>query len=381
MTNRDRNPSMRYCTKCILPDTRPNLRFDDAGNCNCATVEKKKAIDWLQREANFRRLLADIRGLGARYDCVIPVSGGKDSTWQVIKALEYGLNPLCVTWKTPARNELGAANLANLIGLGVDHLDVSINPKIERRFTLKAFERLGSPAIPMHMAIFAIPIDFALRFGAPIILWGENSAFEYGGDDPATLGTDLTRAWLMKYGVTNGTVAEDWIDDDLPAREMGIYHWPADEELRAAGIRATFLGQYLPWDPVKTYEEAAAHGFRALTDKPKTGYYQFADVDDDFVITIHHWMKWYKFGFTRLWDNLSLEIRNGRLTRADAVEIVRSHGDETPEHEIDLFCAYVGITRARFFEIANRFRNPHVWVQKSGKWHVQDFLISDWTWT
>ena len=372
---------MRYCPKCVLPDTRPNIRFDEAGNCNCATIEKKREIDWVQREATFRRLLSEIKGRSPRYDCIIPVSGGKDSTWQVIKALEYGLKPLCVTWRTPARNELGRANLENLIDLGVDHFDVSINPAIERAFTLKAFERHGSPATPMHMAIFAIPVDYALRYQVPIVLWGENSAFEYGGDDPATLGAELNRAWLLKYGVTNGTTAADWIGDDLPEREMRIYHWPTDAELRAGGVRAVFLGQYLQWDPIMTYREAAARGFRAPSDgKPKTGYYAFADVDDDFIITIHHWLKWYKFGFTRTWDNLSIEIRNGRMTRPQAIEILRQEGDQTPHEEIDAFCKYVGISRRRFFEIADTFRNPAVWKRRDGVWKIDDYLIKEWAW-
>jgi hypothetical protein len=115
------------------------------------------------------------------YDCVIPVSGGKDSTWQVVKCLEYGLNPLAVTWKTPARTEVGAQNLANLVALGVDHIDYQINPKVERRFMLKALERFGSTAVPMHMALFSIPLTVAVRFEIPLVVWGENSALEYGG--------------------------------------------------------------------------------------------------------------------------------------------------------------------------------------------------------
>ena len=211
---------MRYCQICVLPHTRPNLHFDNEGNCNCATAEKKAAINWTEREAQFRELVSETRVKHATYDCIIPVSGGKDSTWQVITALEYGLKPLCVTWKTPARNQLGAKNLQNLIHLGVDHIDFSINPKVERRFTLKAFERLGSPVIPMHMALHAVPLQLAVNFKVPLILWGENSAFEYGGQDETLKGVRLTHAWLKKYGVTNGTSAEDWVDQELSFQDL-----------------------------------------------------------------------------------------------------------------------------------------------------------------
>lgn len=372
--------ALRYCRTCILPHTRPNISFDANGeNCNCATTEKKAIIDWQAREEQFRQLVANTRARRARYDCIIPVSGGKDSTWQVIKALEYGLKPLCVTWKTPARNAIGAANLKNLIDLGVEHIDFSINPIVERRFTLKAFEKFGSPVIPMHMALHAIPLQLAVGLNVPLILWGENSAYEYGGDE-SLKGMRLTHAWLKKFGVTNGTSAEDWLGEDLSRADLAPYFWPSDAEQEASGVTATFLGQYFRWDPVMTYEVARANGFQA-GDKPKTGYYAFADVDDEFLITIHHWMKWYKFGFTRLWDNLSLEIRNGRISREQAKKIVRESGEDYPRHEISRFCDYVEITEQRFFEIAEKFRNLDIWKRDSGgRWKLEGFLIDRWDW-
>lgn len=133
-------PTMRYCRSCVLPDTRPNLRLNAEGICNaCATHGTRPAIDWAAREQALRRLITGARQKTRRYDCVIPVSGGKDSTWQVVKCLEYGLTPLAVTWRTPARTPIGQRNLDNLVALGVDHIDYQISPKVERRFMLKAF--------------------------------------------------------------------------------------------------------------------------------------------------------------------------------------------------------------------------------------------------
>lgn len=370
---------LQYCKTCVLPDSRPNLKFDKDGLCNCATKAQKMAIDWKQREQYFAELVKEVKSKNAVYDCIIPVSGGKDSTWQVIKALEYGLRPLCVTWKTPARNALGEANLQNLISLGVNHIDFSINPKVEKRFTLKAFKKLGSPVIPMHMALHAIPLQLAVGYKIPLILWGENSAFEYGGSDEALKGFSLTHAWLKKYGVTNGTTAEDWIDDELSAADLQPYRWPSDEEQNASGVKAVFLGQYLPWDPLDTFRVAKEHGFKE-DDKPKTGLYKFADIDDAFLITIHHWMKWYKFGFTRLWDNLSLEIRNGRLTREEAIQIIRERGNEEPKEEIQKFCDYLGISQQTYYEIAESFRNHEIWTFENGHWKIKDFLLDNWNW-
>jgi len=121
-------------------------------------------------------------------------------------------------------------------------------------------------------------------------------------------------------------------------------------------------------------------GFRASPAGARTGYYDYADIDDDFI-SIHHWLKWYKFGFTRLFDNLALEIRNGRMTRERAIAVIREAGDETPRADIEKFCAFVGITVDRFFEICERFRNPAVWTREAGLWRVRGFLIDDWKWT
>jgi len=371
---------LRYCTTCVLPHTRPNIAFDDKGNCNCATAQKKQLIDWDARTQQFKDLVREVKALGRDYDCIIPVSGGKDSTWQTVVALEHGLKPLCVTWKTPARNALGTANLENLISLGVDHIDFAVNPKVERVFVRKTFEKLGSPVIPMHMALHAIPLKLAVNYQIPLILWGENSAYEYGGEDESLKGVRLTHAWLKKYGVTNGTTAQDWIDEDLSAADLAVFQWASDAEQERAGVRAVFLGHYYQWNPQVSYGVAKEHGFKA-DDAPKTGYYEYADIDDEFLITIHHWMKWYKFGFTRLWDNLSLEIRNDRMSREEAIEILRNQGDETHHEAIEKFCAYAGLSQARFREIAESFRNKDIWdKQDDGTWRLHGFLIDDWIW-
>ena len=145
-------------------------------------------------------------------------------------------------------------------------------------------------------------------------------------------------------------------------------------------MRAIFLGYYLQWDPEGTRRVAQAHGFRADTAGPRTGYYDFADIDDDFI-AIHHWMKWYKFGFTRLFDNLSLEIRNGRMSRERALTIIRETGDRTPRDDIEKFSRFAGIAPERFFAIAETFRNRDIWQQDAGgRWHIPGFLIPDWQW-
>jgi N-acetyl sugar amidotransferase len=372
---------VRWCRSCILPDTRPNLILDANGICNaCRNHGTKAQIDWARRAIALRDVAAAAKTAAGGYDCLIPVSGGKDSTWQTVKCLELGLKPLAVTWRPPGRTAIGQRNLDNLIKLGADHIDYSIDPSVERKLMLKGFQRLGSTAIAMHLALFAIPLTLAVRLRIPLVVWGENSAFEYGNAEEAHTGFAMNGEWLRTYGVTHGTCAADWIDDELNSKDLTPYTWPTDAELADAGVHAVFLGYYLPWDPQETHRVAREHGFREAAT-PRTGYYAYADIDDDFI-ALHHWMKWYKFGFTRLFDNLSLEIRNGRMTREHAIAIVREAGDQTPQRDIASFCRFCNIQEAAFHAIATRCRNLAVWQRGTdGTWYIPDFLIEDWHWT
>jgi N-acetyl sugar amidotransferase len=370
---------MKYCATCITPWNRPNIRFDADGRCNCATKADKAAIDWAAREQDFRAVVAHAKARSRGYDCLVPVSGGKDSTWQIVTCLEHGLKPLAVTWRPPGRTAIGQRNLDNLIRLGVDHIDYSINPEVEKKFTLLAFEKYGSTAVPMHMAIFSIPLRIAVKFEIPLVVWGENSAFEYGGTEESRTGFKLDAAWLAAHGVTHGTTAKDWVGvGGLTEQDLVPYRAPDDAELARTGTLAVFLGYYVPWDPEMSLAVAKRHGFVA-NESARTGVWNYADIDDDFI-SLHHWLKWYKFGFTRTFDNLSIEVRNNRMTREQAVAALRARGDETPHADIEKFCAWVGITKERFFEIAETFRNHDVWTKRDGHWVIDDFIIPDWKW-
>jgi hypothetical protein len=150
-------------------------------------------------------------------------------------------------------------------------------------------------------------------------------------------------------------------------------------EMEEKGINAVFLGYYFKWDVETSFKVAADHGFQTCAEGARTGYYNYADIDDDFI-SLHHYLKWYKFGFTRIFDNLSLEIRNERMTRTEAIDIIRRRGDETPYEDIDKFCSFVGIDRKRFFAIAETFRNLNIWKKEDNVWKIENFLIPEWRW-
>ena len=370
---------IQYCKKCLLPNSRPGIIIDENGISNVWKDSNKKIINFKEKKLQFKELVKYAKKNSKGYDCIVPVSGGKDSTWQVIKCLENGLNVLAVTWKTPARTKIGQINLDNLVSLGVDHIDYQVNPKVEKKFIYKSFKKFGTTALPMHMALFNIPLTIAVRFKIPLVVWGENSAVEYGSGNDLYKGFRMNSAWLKKYGVMHGTLAEDWISEDLSRKDLTPYFGPNDVEIDKAGVRAVFLGQYFKWDPEETQKIASLNGFKARESGPKTGYYNYADIDDDFI-SIHHFMKWYKFGFTRLFDNLALEIKNGRLTKEIALEIIKKHGIQEPKDDIKKFCKFLNITENHFYEIAETFRNKDIWSLEKGKWKIKNFPIPDWCW-
>ena len=356
---------IRYCTNCILPSTRPNLIINPNGICQPCSLKfhSKSIFD------NSEKLIKKIKAnKNNNWDCIIPVSGGKDSTWQTIKCLEKGLKPLCFSWKTPARNEIGRKNLENLINLGVDHLDISINPKVEKALILKSLILKGSVAIPMHMAIYAIALDLAKKYKINDIVFGENPAKEYGSKKRSDLTSKVNKSWLKKYGVNGGVDISYWYDKKLGLNKKSLSSY---EVKFHKNINIHFLGDYISWDPAKTYSLSKKLGFKKL-NKPVIGFYNYADIDDGFIMSVHHWLKWHKFGFTRTWDNLSLEIRYGRMTRKKAIKKIKETGLEYPHEEIKYFCKYVGISISDFNKITNKKRNNN--------WFINNFLIPDWKW-
>jgi len=364
---------MKYCKKCVMPTSRPGIVLNEDGLCTgcLGFKEKKEEIDWTARGKALEQILDNFRGKGD-YDCLVPVSGGKDSTWQVYTMLQRGMKPLAITIKCQYRTELGQRNLDNLISLGVDHIDFTVNPEIDAAFMLKTFEKNGNPSLVEHLIMWSTIIKTALRYDINLIVWAENSALEYGGDKEDRNKFKMDYDWIKKYGVTNGTVAEDWIDSTLSIDDVESYKLPIETDLDKAGIENLFLGMYMEWEPEDIAKKSQTVGFE-WAENPVLGLHPFVGVDCDFRV-VHHFMKWYKFGLTKLWDNLAIEIREGRMNRTEAIEFLRTNVEPIPNKEIENFCAYMKISKDRFFEIAESHRNLNIWKKdEQNNWYLPEF--------
>jgi len=356
-----------WCNKCVLPNTRPNLQFNIDGICSACINHQKKNINWKKRYDILKKLVKKIKNKKRNFDCLIPVSGGKDSTWQVHVAQKLGLKCLTYTYKPFDRTKIGSKNLKNLISLGVDHIDWTLNPILEKKMLLQSFKKLGSTAIVMHLMIHNISQYLAIQHKIPLIIWGENSDTEYGTGNLNNFVLD--DQWRKKYSVTQNSSLKDFLSKNITKEEL-LSIFPNYKKKEVLEI---FLGSFIKWDPKLIYKYSKKIGFVA-SKKPITGLYKYADIDDE-LISIHHWLKWYKFGFTRDFDNLSIEIRSGRLSRSAAIKIIKKIKIKPPLRIIKKFCKVTNISIRNFFKICEKFRNKKIWYfDKKKKWKIKHFI-------
>lgn len=323
---------LRYCTQCVMPDSKPDLKFDDHGVCSaCRNYENRAEIDYAAREAELRRVLDRYRSKsGTNYDCIVPVSGGKDSTYQVLQVLDLGLNPLCVTATTDHLTAIGRHNLDNIKALGVDLIEVSTNPLVRRRINRLALEMVGDISWPEHAAIFTIPVRVAVQMQIPLIIWGENPQHEYGGPAAAAEDNTLTRRWLEEFGGLLGLRVSDLVGQvGITRRDLVQYTYPSDEELARVGVSCIFLGYYRPWDGYRNALVAQAHGFHTFPTTVEGSLVNYENLDNA-QTGIHDYFKFLKFGFGRATDIACLHVRRGRLTRREAVRLVKRHDGKFP---------------------------------------------------
>ena len=238
---------MKYCKTCFYPETKPDLVFDENQVCSaCLSYKERRNINWDEREKQFLKIVEDIKKQSkSNYHCVIPVSGGKDSTWQVLKILEYGLNPLCVNSRTCDFSELGKENLENIKKLGVDMIEVSPNPTIRKKLNKIGLLEVGDISWPEHVGIFTIPVKIALNFQIKYIFWGENSQNEYGGPISKMNNDVLDRSWLEEFGGLLGLRISDLTESyNIKINDLLIYTYPEKEIIEKANLQGLFLGYF-----------------------------------------------------------------------------------------------------------------------------------------
>jgi N-acetyl sugar amidotransferase len=351
-----------------MPSTKPDLQFDEDGVCSaCHSYEGRKEVDWEFRQQELINLLEKYRKNGDNWDCIVPVSGGKDSTYQVIRMLQLGLNPLCVTSTTCDLSDIGRYNIENIKRLGVDYMEFSPNPVVRAKLNRIGLTEVGDISWPEHVGIFTIPVRAAVQFNVPLIVWGENSQNEYGGPASAAQNNVLTRRWLEEFGGLLGLRVQDLSETyGVDSKQLLPYQYPTDEDLRRVGVTGLFLGHYLPWDGMTNALIAQAYGFQSLGIPVEGSMVDYENLDNH-QTGIHDYFKFLKFGFSRATDIACLHVRRGRISRRDALEIVKKNDGRFPwtylGKPIDQILEPLEMSVEEFITVCDKFTNKKIFIR------------------
>lgn len=356
-----------------MPDTKPDLHFDENGVCDACRSQQSKNIDvdWKQREKEFLDIVKKYKKHPV-YDCAIGVSGGKDSTFQVLKILELGLNPLCICFEPTIPTKIGRKNLDNLNNLGVDLVHIKRNPIVYKKLAIEAFKRTGDNEWQNHLGIFTAVPKFAVNFNVPLIIWGENPQIEYGGPASSKSRNTLNRQWLEEFGGLLGNRISDMIGvDGLTEKDLDLYTYADDEDIERVGVTGLFLGYYFKWNLREVLNKSEQHGFKVANRAIETTYENFENLDC-YSNHLHDYLKYVKYGFGRATDNACLDIRLGYITREEAVRLVNKYDGIPPKKAIKKYLEYTGFTEMEFDKIVNSYTNKKIFKRDHDGGFIKD---------
>lgn len=380
--NRPRN--IFFCKKCVVSSQRPRITFNKDGVCSACqyAYEKHHVIDWKVREAQLAALLDKYRSKNGEYDCVVPGSGGKDSSF-VAHYLKhkYGMHPLTVTWAPFIYTDIGWENYIRFKDSGFENLLCFPNGSMHRKLARIAFELLGDAWEPFAYGQKSYAFQIAVKFNIPLIFYGESGEIEYGGssknkDKPYEDVEDWKDLYykgaglddLLKWGMKGGLFSEI----EIKQSSFQFYKPPALEEIRKVGVQMHWFSYYKKWVPQENYYYATEHtGFKANPGRSEGTYSKYASLDDK-TDGFHYYLAYIKFGIARATSDAAHEIRDGHLTREEGVALVRRYDGEFPLKYFKDFLEYLNITEKEFWEVIDYYRSlsPHVWQKKNDTWEI-----------
>jgi hypothetical protein len=357
---------MKICKSCFYPDTKPDLVFNNNGICSaCIAFEQRKKINWKKRENEFRDIVAKIKKTKKYgHNCIVPVSGGKDSTWQVIKVLEYGLKPLCVNSRCCDLSDIGRKNLDNIRNLGVDLIEICPNPLVRKKLNKIGLLEVGDISWPEHIGIFSVPAQIALNFKINYIFWGENSQNEYGGPISKINNTVLDRSWLEEFGGLLGLRLSDIKDYyDINAEDLEIYKYPEKIDIEKSNITGLFLGYFFEWNGNKNAEIAIKNGFKVFNKKVEGTPVNYENLDN-YQTGIHDYFKYIKYGFGRTTDIINNLYRRKLISKDEAIKKIRKNDGQFPHtylgKNLKIILKKIDVSFDEFIQSCNNFTNSEI---------------------
>jgi N-acetyl sugar amidotransferase len=357
---------VKYCNSCLYPDTKPQLVFNNDGICSaCINNQKKETIDWRKKRKEFSEILEKYRSKNNNnYDCIIPVSGGKDSTYQTyVMKEEFGLNPLVVNFHPLDQTEIGRKNLESLKKIGVDCIEFSPNPIIYKKLAKFGLTELGDFQWPEHVGIFTIPVQIAVQYKIPLIVWGENPQLEYGQPTDVDRDTLLDKKWTEKNGgyFLDQIKPQDMTKYGFSLKDLKPYLYPSENEINEVGVTGIFLGTYIKWDIFKQLEFVKTLGFSENVEIKEGTYDKWENIDVFFTV-FHDYFKFLKYGFGRTTDHVSIEIRYGRMSREEGINLIKKYEGKIPRKYFKEFLESAEMTEDEFHEICDKFTDKELFM-------------------
>jgi N-acetyl sugar amidotransferase len=364
------------CVRCLYSIFHPlGLVLDEDGVCSgCRIHEEKDTLDWTARWTKLEEIVAPYKVQSGRtYDCIVPVTGGNDSYFIVHTVKNrLGLNPLLVTYNKYFNTPLGIRNLANLrIKFNCDIVVQNVNPMAVRNITRTTLRELGSMYWPCLAGQTVFPVQTAVRYKVPLIIWGAHQGMEQVGMFSHEHEVEMTRRYRKDHDLM-GKEADDLLSifDTLSEDDIWQYRYPDDAALNDVGVRGVYLGNYVRWDPKAQHEEMVKqYGYMGATFGRTFDTYDHVDCYN--FMDVHDQIKFIKHGYSKVTDHACREIRHGRLNREQALALVRHH-EAQPTGHLEKFCEWLGVDARAMNFIFNQHRNPKVWQEAApGEWHRQ----------
>ena len=357
---------VKFCKRCVISNQRPRIDFDAEGICSgCRYFEFKQKINWQDREKELVEILKQYRSKDGSYDCVVPSSGGKDSAYVAHELkTKYKMNPLTVTWSPLKYTEIGWENLQNFNKSGFDVILGMANGQTVRRLCKDAMIEIGDPFQPFIYGQVLFPIKIAAKFNIKLVFSGENAEAEYGGGIESwnKKGLDINeyeKIWFSKYSLNF------WMNKGYSKNDLNLFMGPEIEEVKKKNIKRYFYGYFRNWSNHSNFYYASKNtGFKPNTVRTEGTYTKYTSIDDK-LDTFHHWFALIKFGHGRCTSNAAREVREGFITREEAISLVKKYDNEFPIKYFQDFLEFTGITEEEYWENANKWRNENIWIKKN----------------
>lgn len=372
---------MRYCKRCLYPENHPlNITFDEQGLCSgCRVHEEKDILDWQERKEKLGKIFDEFRSTSRNiHDCIIPISGARDSYFivHVVKNI-FKMHPLLVNYNKQYNTKMGIRNLAYLRTLfGCDIINLTVSPERVKRITIESLKKKASMYWQCLAGTTVFPVQSAVKFRIPLIVWGAHQGNDQVGMFSHLDEVEMTRKYRKEHDLM-GLEAEDlaYQSQEVTLDDMEPYIYPHDKELEAVGVRGIYLNNYVRWDSKAQHElMIKQYGYETMFQQRTFDTYN--DVDCFHYSGIHDYIKFLKWGYGKVTDHASREIRLKRMTREEGIEMVRKYQDVKPK-DLPLFLKWLAMSEGEFWEYVDKQRDPIIWQKNNqDKWELKDSILN-----